>query len=194
MAAMLRLLAVLVTLGPGYALARDDGAPGRAVEETSKTETGRGQLDGGADAIAAVAVRRPEVPSLDLPSSNSELEGTGEELNLGWTLFRTALVLGIVIALVYLTLNVGLRKLLGIKPSTSRGLVTVLERVTLDQKRSLFVVKAGGEVLLLGGSDASLSLITKLDAAEVERQQVHPSPAITMSPMLEKLLGARKKS
>ncbi len=194
MAAMLRLLAVLVILRPGYAFARDGGALGRGVEEISQTAMGRSQLDGGAGAVAAVALRGPDAPSLDLPSSNSELAGNGEELNLGWTLFRTALVLGIVIALVYLTLNVGLRKLLGIKPSTSRGLVTVLERVALDQKRSLFVVKAGGEVLLLGGSDASLSLIAKLDAAEVERQQVHASPVITMSPMLEKLLGSRKKS
>ena len=58
------------------------------------------------------------------------------------------MVLGIVVALAYLTLNVGLRKLLGIRTTGgARGLVEVLERVPLDQKRVLFVVRAGDELL-----------------------------------------------
>ena len=144
------------------------------------------------DAGAVAQALAPEVPSIDLPVS--ELDTKGEDLNLGWTLFRTALVLGIVVSLIYLTLNVGLRRLLGIKPSTTHGLVTVLERVTLDPKRALFVVRAGSEVLLLGGSDSNLELITKLNPADVERAQTQPAAPLTMSPLLQKLLGARKKS
>ncbi len=154
------------------------------------------QADGGSDPgalDASVATAAPslraDVPELDLPTS--ELETKGEDLNLGWTLIRTALVLGIVVSLIYLTLNVGLRKLLGIKPASSQGLVTVLERVPLDQRRSLFVVRAGSEVLLLGGSDASLSLITKLDSAEVDKAQTARAPQLTLSPMLQKLLGTK---
>ncbi len=152
-----------------------------------------GRDAGGSDIAAIVAQQLPPAaPSLDLPVS--DFDSKGEDLNLGWTLVRTALVLGIVVSLIYLTLNVGLRKLLGIKPATSHGLVTVLERVTLDQKRALFVVRAGSEVLLLGGSDSNLELITKLDPAEVERLQSQPAAPLTMSPLLQKLLGARKKS
>jgi len=152
-----------------------------------------GGFDAGVVALGStIAPVRDPLPELELPS---DLESKGEDLNLGWTLVRTALVLGIVVSLIYLTLNIGLRKLLGIKPASSHGLVTVLERVPLDQKRSLFVVRAGSEVLLLGGSDASLNLITKLDAAEVERaQQRAPAPQLTLSPLLQKLLGGKPKA
>lgn len=205
---MARLLGVVLALGALSTRANDsvdqapharDGGPMLAdmiasMEENQRNiDTLLGRDAGGSDIAAIVAQQLPPAaPSLDLPVS--DFDPKGEDLNLGWTLVRTALVLGIVVSLIYLTLNVGLRKLLGIKPATSHGLVTVLERVTLDQKRALFVVRAGSEVLLLGGSDANLELITKLDPAEVERLQSQPAAPLTMSPLLQKLLGARKKS
>ncbi|MEW5739330.1 MAG: flagellar biosynthetic protein FliO [Myxococcota bacterium] len=130
----------------------------------------------------------PEIPKSELP----ELAG-GDELNLGWTLVRTMLVLGMVIALVYLTLNVGLRKLLGIRPTAGTSMVTVLERVPLDQRRSLFVVEAAGEVLLIGGSDNSLTLLSKLDRAEVDRLRAARASGqpVQLSPFLQKLLGRK---
>lgn len=135
---------------------------------------------------------KPVIPEPEIPKSEPP-ELAGEELNLGWTLVRTIIVLGMVIGLVYLSLNVGLRKLLGIKPVVGTSLVTVLERVSLDQKRSLFVVQAAGEVLLIGGSENSLTLISKLDAAEVDKLRAQPNaPApIQLSPFLQKLLGKK---
>lgn len=208
MMTMARLLGVVLALGALSTRANDsvdqapharDGGPMLAdmiasMEENQRNiDTLLGRDAGGSDIAAIVAQQLPPAaPSLDLPVS--DFDSKGEDLNLGWTLARTALVLGIVVSLIYLTLNVGLRKLLGIKPATSHGLVTVLERVTLDQKRALFVVRAGSEVLLLGGSDSNLELITKLDPAEVERLQSQPAAPLTMSPLLQKLLGARKKS
>jgi flagellar biogenesis protein FliO len=140
-----------------------------------------------APAAAPQFVPEPEIPKSEPP------ELVGEELNLGWTLLRTMAVLGMVIMLVYLTLNVGLRKLLGIKPPVGTAIVTVLERVPLDQKRSLFVIEAAGEVLLVGGADSSLSLISKLDPAEVAKLRAAPAatPAVLVSPLLQKLLGRR---
>ncbi len=131
---------------------------------------------------------RRDVPSLDLQKSEGD-----EELSLGWVLFRTMVVLGIVVALAYLTLNVGMRKLLGIRTTGgARGLVEVLERVPLDQKRVLFVVRAGEELLLVGGSDVSLNLITKLDSASVDKLKAEtPPPSLQLSPFLQKLLGRK---
>ena len=129
----------------------------------------------------------PEIPVSEPPPELAELD-------LGWTLFRTMLVLAIVVALAWLTLNVGLRKLLGIKAVTgSASLVKVLERVPLDQKRSLFVVEVAGEVLLVGGADQALTLLTKLDRAEVERLRAEQNARgpIQLSPFLQKLLGRK---
>ena len=128
----------------------------------------------------------PEIPKSEPP------ELAAEEFSVGWTLFRTILVLAIVVALAYLTLNIGLRRLLGIRAPVGTAVVTVLERVALDQKRSLFVVEAGGEVLLIGGGDNALTLITKLDRAEVEKLRVPPAAAVQLSPFLRKLLGRKE--
>jgi flagellar protein FliO/FliZ len=140
---------------------------------------------------AAAGLEPAKDAELAKPDASPELGP--EEYGIGWTLFRTTVVLCLVIALIYLTLNVGLRKLLGIRPQTyGRSVVTVLERVPLDQKRTLFVVRVAGEVLLLGGADVSLQLITRLDAAEVDRQRAETSqPTIQLSPVLQKLLGRK---
>lgn len=155
---------------PAPALDAPGPAPAPSVIDVARTVTGE-----------------PEIPKTE-PDFAKE-----EDVSLGWTLVRTMVLLGMVIVLVYLTLNVGLRKLLGIRPTAGLSLVTVLERVPLDQRRSLFVVEAGGEVLLIGGSDNSLALISKLDRAEVDRIRAARAAGqpVQMSPFLQKLLGRK---
>jgi flagellar protein FliO/FliZ len=122
--------------------------------------------------------------------------GAGEEPeSLGWTLFRTLLVLGAVVASIYLTLNVGLRRLMGLQAMAAgrQPLVSVVERLPLDQRRSLFVVKAADEYLLVGGGEAGLQLLSKLDSEAVERirAQRPPTNVVPLSPFLQKLLSRR---
>ena len=155
---------------------------------------GPGAAPAAAAASPAAPAPAPAVPEPELPRAEPPELAAGE-LDLGWTLVRTAVVLGLVIALVYLTLNVGLRRLLGLKGLGGPGLVKVLERVPLDQRRTLYVVEAAGEVLLVGASDGSLGLITRLDAAEVSRQRQPPVPPrpgeAQPSPLLRRQLGSR---
>ncbi len=121
-------------------------------------------------------------------------DAAADELNLGWTLARTMVVLAMVVGLAWLTLNVGLRRLMGIRSVVGTSVVTVLERVTLDQKRALFVVEAAGEVLLIGGGEGALSVLAKLDRAEVEKMKPpRSSSSVQMSPFLKKLLGRTDK-
>jgi flagellar biogenesis protein FliO len=157
-----------------------------AVEATPDSGT-ISTTSAGAPVVVPTLVPEPELPKSEPP------ELAAEELNLGWALVRTVVVLGLVIGLAYLILNVGLRKLLGIRPSVGAKIVTILERVTLDQKRSLFVIEAAGEVLLVGGAEGTLALISKLDAAEVARLRAAspPESAVQLSPLLQKLLGRK---
>lgn len=147
----------------------------------------------------AVPVAEPAPkPELKLPIADIELAKAEPEvapvddLNLGWTLLRTFVVLGFVIMAIYVTLNFGLRRLMGIT-AVPRGqaVVQVVERIPLDQKRAMFVVKAAGEYLLIGGGDGSLQLIAKLDSSEVEKLRVQQPAGITLSPFLLKLLKRR---
>jgi flagellar protein FliO/FliZ len=165
-------LSLLLVCGlPGAALAQDAGAT-----EPSRVEA----------TAPSLVIPEPEIPRSEPP------ELAAEELNLGWALVRTIVVLGIVVAFAYLSLNVGLRRLMGLGPAAGRrGLVTVIERVPLDQKRSLYVVRAGDEVLLLGSSELNLSFLTKLDPKVLQALEPSASGAPQMSPFLQKLLGRK---
>jgi flagellar protein FliO/FliZ len=46
-------------------------------------------------------------------------------------------------------------------------LVTVLARVPLEPRRSLYVVRVGGKTLVLGASEGGLGLVTELDSDAV---------------------------
>ncbi len=146
-------------------------------------------------AVESAAIPEPTaaaVDALQVPRHDPAEPAPSEELSLGWTLVRTVLVLGIVILSVYITLNFGLRRLLGIAAvPRGPGVVQVVERIPLDQKRAMFVVKAAGEYLLIGGGDGALQLIAKLDSAEVEKLHRQAPPSLTLSPLLQKLLKRR---
>ncbi len=128
----------------------------------------------------------PPIPPADVPD-----DITKADESVGFMLFRTLVVLGMVVMIAYVSLNWGLRKVLGLKPVSGGGggsVLEVVERVPLDQRHALFVVKAAGEYLLVGGADSSLGLISKLDTAEVEKlRAVKPQP-LQLSPFLQKLL------
>lgn len=151
-------------------------------------------LDAGRTDPPALAVEapRPFVPEPEIPVSEPPELLRESDTDLGWSLVRTFVVLGLVIGLAWLTLNVGLRRLMGLGPAAGRrGIVTVVERVPLDQKRILYVVRAGDEVLLLGGSDLSVTFLTKLDAKVIEESAPKSSGQVSLSPFLQKLLGKK---
>lgn len=138
---------------------------------------------------AAVIVPEPEIPKSEPP----ELLREGSDADLGWSLVRMLVVLGLVVGLAYLTLNVGLRKLLGLPAAGRKGLVAVVERVPLDQKRTLYVVKAGDDLLLLGGTDLGVTFLAKLDPKLADGLAASPPPAQAISsPFLQKLLGKKE--
>ncbi|WP_257454112.1 FliO/MopB family protein [Archangium lipolyticum] len=159
-----------------------------------------------AQAPAAELVPTAKSPDLTAkgaadPFSSTEPAGPGleeEPESLGWMLTRTLLLFGAVLASIYLTLNVGLRKLMGLQGvATGRpAVVSVVERIPLDQRRTLFVLKAAGEYLLVGGGESGLQLLSKLDTEAVERIRSERPPAnvIPLSPFLQKLLARRNAS
>ncbi len=151
---------------------------------------------------AAPEPSKSPAPAAAQPPSTDEFgapapPGLEEEPeSLGWMLTRTLLLFGAVVASIYLTLNVGLRKLMGLQgvPAGRPSVVSVLERIPLDQRRSLFVLKAADEYLLVGGGESGLQLLSKLDTAAVERIRSERPPAnvISLSPFLQKLLARRE--
>jgi flagellar protein FliO/FliZ len=116
------------------------------------------------------------------------------DFGLGAAALRGLVALGIVLALIYIILKYGLRRLMGgaALPIGNRAVVSIVERIPLDAKRSLMLVKAAGEYLLVGTGDAGMSLIAKLDSEAVEKLQKERPPATPiLTPFLQKLLARR---
>ncbi len=82
--------------------------------------------------------------------------------SLGAALAQTLITLAAVCALAWWVLRWAARRGVGRGPA---GVITVVDRVALDPRRTLFVVRVGAKALLLGGSDGSLSVLSELDPA-----------------------------
>ncbi len=176
---MLGLCCALALAAASAAMAADAPAPPAPPTPQAKAEAPADDHD------EVVKSFREEVKSDRRP----EEEESFNARSVFWMFAAMAFVIGAI----YITLNFGLRRLMGVRGVGSAHLVAVMERTVLDQKRSLLVVRAAGEYLLLGASDQGVNLIHKLDTQEVERlereSRAQVSPGI--SPFLQKLL-ARK--
>jgi flagellar biogenesis protein FliO len=180
------LASALLLLAPALVVAQAPAPAQPAAAAAAPTQPGQG---------ASPAAPESELPDPFAPAPQPPPE---EQESLGWTLVRTLLLLAAVLASIYLTLNVGLRKLMGLQNVGvgRQPVVTVVERVPLDQRRTLFVLKAADEYLLVGGGEGGLQLLSKLDTQAVERIRAEsPRPsAMPVSPFLQKLLSRRSGS
>lgn len=167
--------------------ARNEGASAEEAAIAALTEPAPTEPALNDEPLGAAAATEPNDPFAE----ELALAGSEDE-SLIWTLVRTFLVLGVVIACIYVVLNFGLRRMMGLKPGGqgTHALVTVVDRIPLDPKHTLLVLKAAGEYLLVGSGDAGMNLIAKLQTEEVERlQRDRTEAAGAMSPFLQKLLS-----
>ncbi|MBI5544281.1 MAG: flagellar biosynthetic protein FliO, partial [Deltaproteobacteria bacterium] len=71
------------------------------------------------------------------------------------------------------------RKLLRIQPG-GQGVIRIHERVSLDAKKTVYLVEAGEEFLLLGVGEGEVSYLTRLDGertrAALTRKAERPAP------------------
>lgn len=92
---------------------------------------------------------------------------------------RTLLALALVCGIAWWALRWAARQGL----MTPRGgRVRVLERVALDAGRALYVVRVGRRVLLLGGGDRALALITELTDDDLPDEPSRPAEAAPSGP------------
>lgn len=104
-------------------------------------------------------------------------------------------VLGAVCLLAYLALGKGLPKLLKIKPpSASKRILKVLDRLPIDQRRSLQIIQIGEVYFLVGVTEQGINLLSRLDSDNVElalTQAELDSPKIGR--LAETLMGRAQK-
>jgi flagellar protein FliO/FliZ len=94
-----------------------------------------------------------------------------EEINFGMLIVKMIFFLAVVVALIYLVLKKFLPVL--IHGATFRGKsIKILERLPLDQRRSLLVVEVQDKLYLMGSAEGQINILMELD-----RQKWNTKPA-----------------
>ncbi len=99
----------------------------------------------------AVADPLPEVHAPPPPEPIESLVALPSAAEMLMPFIKTMLMLGVVLALVWLTLHKGMGKL--VEKAQAGKRVRVVERISLDARRSLFLVEVDGKQMILAGGD-----------------------------------------
>lgn len=109
----------------------------------------------------------------------------------GLVLLQTLFALAGVCVLAWVVLRWGARR--GIGVGAFGGRVRVLERIALEPRRALYLVKVGERVLLLGaGEGGSPTLITELDPATLPLEEARKPAGEAFRDVLTRLRGKAK--
>ena len=145
---MIAALLVVTLLGPAEVPPVEGPVTLAPDAPTAADETSQPDVTDVVEEPAAPEPRRPP-PDIDtLPPPSSGL------IELLGPLFKTMLMLAVVVGIAYLTLNKGLGKLVQRQNLGRR--IKVVERVSLDPKRALFLVELDGKQMLLGAGEGGL--------------------------------------
>ncbi|MCB9654313.1 MAG: flagellar biosynthetic protein FliO [Deltaproteobacteria bacterium] len=102
--------------------------------------------------------------------------------SLAGQLLKTVLVLGAVCLLAYVVLGRLLPRLLNIPaPGTSRRIIQVVDRLPVDPKRSVMLIKLGERHYLIGVTEHGISLLSQVDEQDVEHALSEAGPSSSVA-------------
>ena len=111
--------------------------------------------------------------------------------------FQVILVLAGILILIYVLFRFWIPRFFGIKTFAS-GPVRVVARYPLEPKKTLYIVKTGPEMFLIGTSESQIHYLTALDAANIEplleTEIEQPTPMADFKRILERVRKGRKAS
>lgn len=111
--------------------------------------------------------------------------GPPEDLNFGMLALRMFFFLGIVLILIYFVLRKVLPMMIH-APGFRNRTVRILERVAVDQKRSLLVVEVQEKVFLLGSAEGQINVLMELDKDKMHVQAATGNKTSTFDDVLKK--------
>ena len=162
---------------PAFAQVPDEAATPASSSPSVTTTTATGGPAGSAEAarLQAEAARLERVQA----EQDASIGGSAEPTDSLWpTFIRTAIMLSAVCLLAYLLLGKLMPRLMNIEPPTApRRLLKVVDRLAIDQKRSVMILQLGDAYFLVGAAEQNISLMSKLDAEQIERLVAEAGPS-----------------
>jgi flagellar protein FliO/FliZ len=115
-----------------------------------------------------------------------------EEIDFSMLLLRTFFFLGLVCLLIYFLLRKVLPRVAQL-PGVRNRTLKIIERLPLDQKKSLVVVEIQDKAFLIGCSENSVNILMELDREKLEVKPPVQPPAVSFDSVLKKI-SFRSKS
>lgn len=107
------------------------------------------------------------LPSMALGSPASTADSGTDVPGLIGVLFKMIFALAMVLGLFFLALH-GARKLRALQEKAcGSNLIKILATKGIAPKKYVSVIEVGGEIIVLGMSEGSVSLLTKMDRAQI---------------------------
>ncbi len=143
--------------------------PVASSPENAKAAADGQPAEGPSPAAEAAELDEAPAPEPDFYGKDldaDELPSTGMAAAVG-VFLKTLLALGFILLLAYLTLSKGVGKL--VARSQQGKDIKVVERIGLDQRKSLFLVEVDGRRLLIGTSDNGMTTLADLSQGSGSR-------------------------
>jgi flagellar protein FliO/FliZ len=115
-----------------------------------------------------------------------------EDINFGALFLRMIVFLGLVVLLIVLFLKKVLPLLLPGGQQRTKS-IRILERVPIDQRKSLLVVEIQEKVYLVGSAEGQINILMELDPAKIMAPETVPK-TVSFSDVLKKTFSREKPS
>jgi flagellar biosynthetic protein FliO len=117
-----------------------------------------------------------------------------EEINFGALIVRMLIFLGLILLIIFFLLKRVLPLLVPSAQSRTKN-IRILERVQIDQRKSLLIAEIQEKVYLLGSSDGQINILLELDREKILPQaSVEPAKPVSFSDVLKRTLSREKSS
>jgi flagellar protein FliO/FliZ len=111
-----------------------------------------------------------------------------EDINFGMLILKMIFFLGVVVALIYLVLKKFLPVLLHGAAFRGRS-IKILERMPVDQRRSLLVVEVQDKIYLMGSAEGQINILMELDRQKMNAKTVEsPDNSSGFDQILRKMM------
>lgn len=119
---------------------------------------------------------------------------TPDDINFGALFLRMLIFLGLTILLIVFLLKKVLPLLVPGTQRLSTKTIRVLERVPIDQRKSLLIVEVQEKTYLLGSAEGQINVLMELDREKIISQEANVSKQTSFSDILRKTLSKQKSS
>ena len=117
-----------------------------------------------------------------------------DDINFGALFLRMIIFLGLTVLLIVVLLKRVLPLLIPGAQHSRTKTIRILERMPIDQRKSLLIVEIQEKVYLLGSAEGQINILMELDREKALAVEAPPAKPASFADVLKKTLSREKSS